>query len=216
MDTQAATQIEGFDGKPVDSLWVLGVWVDKKLRWTTHVRKVACKGAAQFEALSQITSSTWGPSFNKSRLLYTAVIRPTITYGSKIWATGEGGRPPPASLLQPLTKLQNRCLRRVTGAYKRAPARALEKDAAIEPLPLYIQSSAMRSALRSETHAAVQFTKQTCDKLWDRHQPRWGHRLRHSPTPTENLLEQAKAAAKDTTEAWKAESERRSRGQNRQ
>jgi hypothetical protein len=115
-DIQAAAEIEGFDGKPVDSLRVLGAWVDRKLKWTTHVQEAASKGAAQFEALSRVVSSTWGPSFNRSRLLYTAVVRPTMTYGCKIWATGEKGRPPPARLLQPLEKLQNKCLRKVTGA----------------------------------------------------------------------------------------------------
>jgi hypothetical protein len=44
-------------------------------------------------------------------------------------------RPPPTCLLQPLVKLQNKCLRRITGAYKRAPIKTLEKDAAVAPLP---------------------------------------------------------------------------------
>jgi hypothetical protein len=78
-DIQAAVQIEGFDGKPVESLRVLGVWVDRKLRWASHVQEAARKGEAQFEALARLVGSTWGPSFNKSRLLYAAVVRPTIT-----------------------------------------------------------------------------------------------------------------------------------------
>jgi hypothetical protein len=154
---------------------VLGVWVDRKLKWTAHVQEAARKGAAQFEAMSRVVGSTWGPSFSRTRLLYTAVVRPTLTYGCNIWATGEKGRPPPTCLLQPLVKLQNKCLR-ITGAYKRAPIKTLEKDATVAPLPLHMQSIAMQHALSSETHPMVEFTKRTCDRLWNRHQPRRGRR----------------------------------------
>jgi hypothetical protein len=137
------------------------------------------------------------------------VVRPTITYGCKIWAAGERGKPPPARLLQPLVRLQNKCLRKVTGAYKRAPTKALEKDAAVEPLPLHIQSSAMGHALKSEAHPVVEFIRQTCDRLWGRYRPRRGQRPQRPPTPTESLLGRAKAAAKDAVEIWKAKAARR-------
>ena len=215
-DIQAVARIKGFDGEPADSLRVLGVWVDRKLKWTAHVQEAARKGAAQFEAMSRVVGSTWGPSFNKSRLLYTAVVRPTMTYGCKIWASGEKGGPPPASLLQPLVKLQNKCLRRVTGAYKRAPVKTLEKDTAVKPLPLHTHGMAMQHALRSEAHPVTGFIKRACDRLWSRHQPRRGRRPRRPPTPMENLLSQAKATARDVAEACRTEAERRSRRHNGQ
>ncbi|KAN0073018.1 hypothetical protein V8E54_009132 [Elaphomyces granulatus] len=65
-DIQAATKI-GFDGEPVDPL----VWVDRKPKRTNHVQEATRKGAAQFEAMSRVVNSTWGPNFNSSRLLYT-------------------------------------------------------------------------------------------------------------------------------------------------
>jgi Reverse transcriptase (RNA-dependent DNA polymerase) len=215
-DVQAVVRIEGFNGEPVNSLRVLGVWVDRKLKWTAHVQEATRKGAAQFEAMSRVVSSTWGPSFNKSRLLYTAVVRPTMTYGCKIWATGEKGGPPPASHLQPLVRLQNKCLRRVTGAYKRAPVKTLEKDAAVEPLPLHMQGIAMQHALRSEAHPVTGFIKRTCDGLWSRHQPRRGRRPRRPLTPMENLLSQAKATARDATETRSRRHNRRRRGRQRE
>jgi len=211
-DIQAAAQIEGFDGKPVDALRVLGVWVDRKLKWASHVQEAVRKGAAQFEALSRVTSSTWGPSFNRSRLLYAAVVRPTITYGCKVWAGGERGKPPPARLLQPLVKLQNQCLRKITGAYRRAPTKALEKEAAVEPLPLYVRSIAMQQALGSETKPVTSFIKRTCDRLWSRHQPRRGRRPPRPPTPMEDLLSQAKAAEREATVAYEMERRNRRRG----
>ena len=74
-DVQAGIRIPGFEGRPVDSLQALGVWVDRKLRWTKHLEQAARRGAAQFEALGRILGSTWELSFAPTRLLYTAVVR---------------------------------------------------------------------------------------------------------------------------------------------
>src|SRR5438045_3252612 len=68
---------------------------------------------------------------------------------------GEGGRFPRARLLQPFVKLQNKCLWKITGAYKRTPSRALERDTAIELLSLHMQSVTMRYTLRSEAHPSL-------------------------------------------------------------
>src|SRR5436305_1865960 len=91
-DVTARTNIQGFDGKPVSSLRVLGVWVDSKLRWSSHIARAAEKGGTQLEALSRLVGSTWGLTFARARTLYTAVIWPTITYGCGIWAGGEKGK----------------------------------------------------------------------------------------------------------------------------
>ena len=110
-DLQHTIHIQGFGGQPVQGLRVLGVWVDSKLRWSAHAAQAARKGQAQYIALSRIVNSTWGPCFQRSRLLYTAVVRPTMTYGSSIWAIGESEKGPPKSLLKPLQKVQTTCLR---------------------------------------------------------------------------------------------------------
>ena len=93
-DLQHAIHIQGFGGQPVQGLRVLGVWVDSKLRWSEHAAQVVRKGHAQYIAMSEIVNSTWGPCFQRPRLLYTAVVRPTMTYGSSIWAIGETEKGP--------------------------------------------------------------------------------------------------------------------------
>jgi hypothetical protein len=95
-DMTAGTEIPGFDGTPVPNLRVLGVWVDGKLEWSTHVAEAASKGRAQFEALSRLVGSTWGLTFARARTLYTAVVRLTITYGCEVWAAGEKGERTPS------------------------------------------------------------------------------------------------------------------------
>src|SRR6266568_4673679 len=105
-DLQHTIYIQGFGGQPVKGLRVLGVWVDSKLRWSEHAAQAARKGHAQYMAMSKIVNSTWGPCFQRSRLLYTVVVWPTMTYGSSIWAIGETEKGPSKFLFKPLQKVQ--------------------------------------------------------------------------------------------------------------
>jgi len=81
---------------------VLGVQVDTRLRWREHVKQAVQKGSMAFEALSRITASTWVPSMKRSRLLYTAVVRPAVLYGSQVWGLRKSGAPLAASFTKPL------------------------------------------------------------------------------------------------------------------
>jgi len=67
----------------------------------------------------------------RSRLLYTATVRPAMLYGAQVWGVRDDGGTPVKSLLKPLQKVQNKCLRRVTGVYRRTPIAVMEKEAAI-------------------------------------------------------------------------------------
>ena len=84
----------------------------------------------------------------RSRLLYMATIRPAMLYGAQVWGVRDNGSAPAKSLLKPLRKVQNRCLRRVTGAYRRTPIAAIEKEAAIPPIQLHIETAALQRAAK--------------------------------------------------------------------
>ena len=70
---------------PEAKLKVLGVLVDPKLSWKTHIQQAARNGKAAFEAISRITASMWGPSMRRSRLLYSAIARPVMLYRAQVW-----------------------------------------------------------------------------------------------------------------------------------
>ena len=72
-----------------------------------------------------------------------ATVRPAMLHGAQVWGVRDDGGTPAKSLLEPLRKVQNRCLRRVTGAYQRTLIAAIEKEAAIPPIQLYIESTAL-------------------------------------------------------------------------
>ncbi len=106
--------------------------------------QTACKGQAQYIAISRIVNSTWGPCFQRSRLLYTAVVQPTMMYGSSIWAIRETEKGPPKSLLKPLQKVQTAYLHSIINGYKRTATALLEKEANIPPLHLYIKATTIQ------------------------------------------------------------------------
>ena len=79
----------------------------------------------------------------RSRLLYIATVRPAMLHGAQVWGVRDDGGTPAKSLLKPLQKVQNRCLRRVTGAYRRTLIVVIKKEAAIPPIQLYIKIIAL-------------------------------------------------------------------------
>ena len=83
-------------------LKVLGVLVDLKLSWKAHIQQAASKGRTAFEAMAQITASTWGPSMRRSRLLYSAIARPAMLYRVQIWGLRDNSELIAPSKLQPL------------------------------------------------------------------------------------------------------------------
>lgn len=73
------------DISPKTDIRVLGVQIDTKLKWHAHVREVQTnKMTKQSLALSKVTTSTWGATFAKARHIYSAVVRPAMTYGATV------------------------------------------------------------------------------------------------------------------------------------
>ncbi len=136
----------------VTKLRVLGVWLDPKLSWTHHIKNAAEKGITAFNSIARITASTWGPSVRRSRLLYTAIARPIIIHGSQIWSASGEDDSPTLTRIDPIRKAQNKCLRRVMGAYKRTTTRMVEREADVPPLQMYIGSLATQRATKTSNH----------------------------------------------------------------
>src|SRR6266480_2176867 len=172
-DLASAIKIKGFSEeiKPETKLRVLGVWLDPKMNWKEHTKVAVGKGTAAFDALSRIAASTWGPCLIRTRLLYTAIVRPAIVYGAHAWHTGQNGKPLKANLQQ-LEKIQNKCLRRITGGYKRTPRAALEREAKILPLDLYCDALIMNKALDEKDNKVQEEIKQTVNVIWETEQQR--------------------------------------------
>lgn len=108
---------------------ILGVQIDTKLKWGPHIKKVESKMINQTLALSKVCGSTWGAALGRTRHVYTAVVRPAITYGSTVWYERSSKKGTmPTWMNGKLNRIQNRCLRTIAGAYKATPVTELEQE----------------------------------------------------------------------------------------
>ena len=69
-------------------------------------------------------------------------------YGSQIWEIKEESFQMPKKNLAPLNLLQNNCLRRIIGGYKRYPRAVLNRETAIARLNLYIKMTVFQRAVK--------------------------------------------------------------------
>lgn len=142
---------------PKESARFLGVWLDRKLKWTAHIAQVKAKMSTQKYALTRIAAKTWGCSYDRARQIYTACIRSALVYGASAWhkLTQPGGCP--RGPAKQLLSIQTDCLRTVAGAYKRTAIRDLEAETEIPPLDLYLNErvAAFEGRLRSSPAASL-------------------------------------------------------------
>ena len=129
-----STEIE-----PKTDIRVLGLQIDTKLKWGPHVRKTQKKMVEQSMALTKISTSTWGATFTKARQVYSAVVRPVMTYGSTVWHMPKEVKKSKTSTSK-LSVMQNNCLRIITGAFKATPIPVLEAETYIAPIDVHLDT----------------------------------------------------------------------------
>ena len=121
--------------------------MDSKLNWNTYIAQTTHKKAVAFATVLQITVLIWGPFFKRTRLLSTVVVRPAMLYSAQIWGLRLSGKLLTKGSLTPLVKLQNQCLHKTIRVYKRTLCIALNHKAAVPPLNLYIDTTAMQKVV---------------------------------------------------------------------
>jgi hypothetical protein len=183
------------------SVKLLGVWLDPGMTWKEHITQVARKGQKASQSLARLATATWGPTARATSQLYSATIRPILLYGSQEWSIQLLNK---KQCLTPLETIQNKCLRQVTGGYKRTPRIALEKETNIPPLRLYIKAVAEQRTLTTSHHQVEVKIREVADSIWNRMR-----RAGYSPRPgtaRERLQANAKSSqtnpAKEMREAW--------------
>ena len=67
---------------------LLGVTLDSKLTWKPHITRIARKATAALLQCRQIVGRAWGLNPTSMRWIYTAMIRPVITYACTSWVGG--------------------------------------------------------------------------------------------------------------------------------
>ena len=111
-------------------------------------------------------------------MIYKQVVLPGLTYGVARWKEPAEKGNKQNQLISCLGKIQNKCLRVITGAHRATPVEMLHNEAQILPMRVALERIVLRSSERSETGPVSQVIKQACAAIREK---LWGGRRRRVP-----------------------------------
>jgi hypothetical protein len=118
----------GTQGGPKDVVRWIGIYFDRKLTFTHHVKLKLTAGSRSFNALCSRVRYETGLSPSATRSLYRACVISRSDFGAEIWWSGQ------KALAQKLQMQRNSALRRILNAFRSTPIVALLNEAAIPPV----------------------------------------------------------------------------------
>ena len=119
------------NGRPLTQVTekrILGVILDEKLTYKSHIQATSRRAAGALAKVSIFSKESKGATAEIMTLLYTAWVRPHLEFAFPIWCT--------ASDLSPLEKVQQMALTHATGAMAHSPTAALEVITHTKPLDI--------------------------------------------------------------------------------
>ncbi|CAD7085101.1 unnamed protein product [Hermetia illucens] len=122
----------------------LGVTLDKKLLWNKHVEVKMKRALTAYGLCRRTFASTWGLRPHVVMWIYVAIIRPMFVYASVVWWVKVRRK----SFHRELDALQRTVCLGVTGTMSTTSGAALNALLNLQPLDIFIQSTAMRAAHR--------------------------------------------------------------------
>ncbi|GBN43225.1 hypothetical protein AVEN_226460-1 [Araneus ventricosus] len=130
-----------WNSKPIKgttSLKYLGVILDEKLNWISHIQEQGAKAVSQYQQLCRIAGPRWGLKQKYKRTLYQTVTERMLLYGASAWALSFSPR-----FENKLSSIQRIFLLYITGSYRTTPTAALQTITGIMPLHLKAQQEAI-------------------------------------------------------------------------
>ena len=129
------------------SLKYLGVIFTQRLFWTTHVAKQLNKCRKLLHMARKMVGKTWGLTPEKIMWIYTAIVRPTLSYGCLIWAHAI-----PKTLVDRLERMQRMCIKLMMPCLRSTPTAGLEVMLGLRPLNLHLLGEALKARVRTRRY----------------------------------------------------------------
>lgn len=151
----------------------LGVILDSKLTGHPHCEYVVDKCEKHLNLLRCLTGVWWGAHPYSLKLIYNALIRSTLDYGTYLLEPGR------VAAFKRLDVIQSKAMRIILGAMKTSPINALQVESGDPPLHLrrqYLSSRFLYRALQFSQHQLIPKLQQlshfftTCS-YWKHKQP---------------------------------------------
>ena len=136
--------IEGQPLEYVESFRYLGVILDRKLNWTEHVETQCEKAKKNLMVCRRLVGKSWGLSPRTNAWVYTAIVRPLITYGSIAWVSCLRSN----KVRKLLCKVQRLACVMITSAMRSTPTAGMEILLGFPPLETFTKSMAIATCTR--------------------------------------------------------------------
>ncbi|XP_057329861.1 uncharacterized protein LOC130670470 [Microplitis mediator] len=107
--------LNGEEINKVDTIKLLGLYIDKKLNWSTHVNHLMLECSKRINILKVFGHTRWGADKNSLLLTYKSLVRQKLDYGAIFYDMAS------SRLLRDLERSQNQALRISIGAYCTSP-----------------------------------------------------------------------------------------------
>lgn len=126
-------EVQGVAVRPKGALKYLGVWLDTKLTFATHVDKIIQKAEKTVAALTSLMPNIGGPRASKKKLL-SCVVQSQILYAAPVWHTAMSNQ----KLCQKLTSVERKMNIKICSAYRTISSEAAGVIAGVPPIELLI------------------------------------------------------------------------------
>jgi ribonuclease HI len=125
----------------------LGIIFDQKLTWNSHLEKRVKKAYISYEQCRRTMGQTWGLTPRIALWIYTAIIRPMLTYGAVVW----GPKAQQTTAIRKLDQIQRLACLYTTGAMRTTPTRAMEVILGLTPLDIHVREVVLMTMHRFRT-----------------------------------------------------------------
>jgi hypothetical protein len=122
----------------------LGLTLDKKLTWNNHIGSLKIKAIKALMACKGLIGKSWGLQPRMIHWIYTAVVRPMMTYASFVWWPKLEQK----MAQQTLAKIQRLATLSMTGCKRSSPSIALDILLDLPPLHEFVIKEAALESYR--------------------------------------------------------------------
>ncbi|EFY94394.2 Ribonuclease H domain protein [Metarhizium robertsii ARSEF 23] len=157
-DTSPSVTHGGIAKVPAEAIRWLGIWLDKKLTFRTHIEKWAAKVKKVAGHLHGLCNTKHGPLPVAVRRAVEACVEPILLYGMEAWYTGTESytawhgtkkvRPQIQHLVDKLDPVLRRAIRAILPVWKTTPVPIYHQESGIPPVPLLLEARRIRFAAR--------------------------------------------------------------------
>ena len=120
----------------------LGMYLDRRLNWQTHINNIVNKCKSSMRILSCLRTTWWGADPRSLRQLYIALIRSRIEYGGFLIS------PYSPSVFHKLNKVQNLAIRIALGYRNSSPINVMLGESKIPSLDLRLKELGLKYVLK--------------------------------------------------------------------